>query len=82
MTVSVVDDTGKVVSGSNNTSSAASVSSKGSTSATSSVNSSAIGNFGSCSVPKIEFGVGFDGRKETSFKPVDESQWTSLPVLG
>jgi len=31
-----------------------------------------IGNFGKCSVPQIEFGVGFDGRKETSFQPVDK----------
>jgi hypothetical protein len=31
----------------------------------------AIGNFGKCSVPEIEFGVGFDNRKETSFRPVD-----------
>ena len=36
--------------------------------------SSAIGNFGSCSVPQIEFGVGFDNRKETSFEPVDKSK--------
>ncbi len=35
---------------------------------------SAIGNFGKCSVPQIEFGVGFDGRKETSFQPVDKSK--------
>jgi len=33
-----------------------------------------IGNFGSCSVPQIEFGQGFDGRKETSFQPVDQSE--------
>jgi hypothetical protein len=31
-----------------------------------------IGDFGSCSVPEIEFGVGFDGRKETSFQPADK----------
>lgn len=36
--------------------------------------SSNIGDFGSCSVPQIEFGVGFDNRKETSFEPVDESK--------
>ncbi|KAG5637150.1 hypothetical protein H0H81_005634 [Sphagnurus paluster] len=30
-----------------------------------------IGNFGKCTVPQIEFGVGFDNRKETSFRPVD-----------
>lgn len=31
-----------------------------------------IGDFGSCSVPQIQFGTGFDGRKETSFEPVDQ----------
>ena len=30
-----------------------------------------IGDFGSCSVPQIEFGAGFDNRRETSFRPVD-----------
>ncbi|KAF8208876.1 hypothetical protein K438DRAFT_1930422 [Mycena galopus ATCC 62051] len=33
---------------------------------------SSIGNFGKCSVPQIEFAVGFDNRKETSFQPVDQ----------
>jgi len=32
---------------------------------------------GSCSVPEIEFGLGFDGRKETSFQPVDKSKFTA-----
>lgn len=35
--------------------------------------SSSIGDFGSCSVPEIQFGAGFDGRKETSFEPVNQS---------
>jgi hypothetical protein len=39
---------------------------------------STIGNFGSCSVPQIEFGAGFDGRKETSFQPVDKSASLTL----
>lgn len=30
-------------------------------------------SFGSCSTPEIEFGGGFDNRKETSFQPVDKS---------
>lgn len=34
-----------------------------------------IGDFGSCSVPEVEFGVGFDGRKETSFQPVDKASF-------
>lgn len=33
---------------------------------------SAIGNFGSCTVPQVKFAVGFDNRKETSFEPVDQ----------
>ncbi|KAK0204895.1 hypothetical protein DFS33DRAFT_1382785 [Desarmillaria ectypa] len=46
-----------------------------STSTSSSSTSSSIGNFGSCSTPQIEFGVGFDGRKETSFEPVDRQSY-------
>ncbi|KAF7314188.1 hypothetical protein MKEN_00891000 [Mycena kentingensis (nom. inval.)] len=34
-------------------------------------NASSIGDFGSCSIPEIEFAAGFDGRKETSFQPAD-----------
>ena len=40
----------------------------------STVNPGDIGDFGSCTVPQIEFGQGFDGRKETSFRPVDQSE--------
>jgi len=29
-------------------------------------------SFGSCSTPEIEFGAGFDGRRETSFQPADK----------
>ncbi|KAF7301302.1 hypothetical protein MIND_00695200 [Mycena indigotica] len=36
---------------------------------------SAIGSFGKCSVPQIEFAAGLDGRKETSFQPVDKSSY-------
>ncbi|THH01484.1 hypothetical protein EW026_g1254 [Hermanssonia centrifuga] len=43
--------------------------------ATSTASSSAIGDFGSCSVPQIQFGVGFDNRKETSFEPVDQTSY-------
>ncbi|KAH9964377.1 hypothetical protein BGW80DRAFT_1179401, partial [Lactifluus volemus] len=34
-----------------------------------------IGNFGKCSVPQIEFGAKFDGRRETSFRPVDPKSY-------
>ncbi|KAJ7784630.1 hypothetical protein B0H16DRAFT_1493232 [Mycena metata] len=37
--------------------------------------SSSIGNFGSCTVPQIEFATGFDNRKETSFQPVDKTSY-------
>ena len=30
-------------------------------------------DFGSCSTPQIKFAVGLDGRRETSFAPVDLS---------
>ncbi|KAF8149906.1 hypothetical protein B0H34DRAFT_166975 [Crassisporium funariophilum] len=40
------------------------------------VGSSGFGNFGSCSVPQIEFGAGFDGRKETSFQPADKASFS------
>ncbi|KAJ7707680.1 hypothetical protein B0H17DRAFT_1033579 [Mycena rosella] len=43
--------------------------------ATSTASTSTIGNFGSCSIPEIEFGTGFDGRKETSFQPVDRTSY-------
>jgi len=40
-----------------------------------SAGSSAIGDFGSCTTPQIEFGVGFEGRTETSFEPVDQASF-------
>ncbi|KAI9057273.1 hypothetical protein FKP32DRAFT_1584187 [Trametes sanguinea] len=43
--------------------------------ATSTAAAGDIGDFGSCSIPQIEFGVGFDGRKETSFQPVDKTSY-------
>lgn len=33
-------------------------------------------DFGSCSVPQIEFGAGFGGRTETAFQPVDSDSFT------
>jgi len=40
--------------------------------ATGNAASSGADDFGKCSVPQIEFGAGFDGRRETSFQPVDK----------
>ena len=86
--VAVVDDQGRVVSGgstavASNAQPAATTSvdsaatapaaDPASTPAPSS-SSSGIGDFGKCSVPQIEFGTGFDGRKETSFQPVDKGK--------
>ncbi|KAI0326626.1 hypothetical protein GY45DRAFT_73962 [Cubamyces sp. BRFM 1775] len=85
--VAAVDDQGNVIAGStsgsasaaaSNTAVAATASSSASTSSATSAassSSSGIGNFGSCSVPQIEFGVGFDNRKETSFQPVDKTSY-------
>lgn len=33
---------------------------------------------GSCTTPQIEFGAGFDGRKETSFRPVDRGLFNRI----
>jgi len=69
----IINNTGSSVVSSSTSSSSASASSSTSTS-TSASGSSSVGDFGSCSVPQIEFGTGFDGRKETSFQPVDKSR--------
>lgn len=56
--VSAVDDQGNIIAGTGNPAA--------------SPTAAAPADFGSCSVPQIEFGVGFDGRKETSFQPTDK----------
>jgi uncharacterized protein with GYD domain len=79
--VAEVDDQGNVVPGTGSASTAAAGTTTGATStagatdsstATSTASTSSIGNFGSCSIPQIEFATGFDNRKETSFQPVDK----------
>ena len=79
--VAEVDDTGNVVAGTGSTATtaaannaAAATTTSAAAASTSTASSSGIGNFGSCSVPQIEFGAGFDNRKETSFQPVDKSK--------
>ncbi|KAI0671624.1 hypothetical protein C8Q78DRAFT_1189353 [Trametes maxima] len=69
--VASVDDQGNIVAGTGSGNNAAS----GSAAAGSSASSGGIGNFGSCSVPQIEFATGFDNRKETSFQPVDKASY-------
>ncbi|KAL1729146.1 hypothetical protein EV714DRAFT_251787 [Schizophyllum commune] len=55
---------------------AAAVASGSSSSDSSSTGASGdIGDFGSCTVPQIEFGQGFDNRKETAFQPVDKTSY-------
>lgn len=93
--VAVVDDQGRVVSGGSSpvTSTASATQAAATLVATSqgpaaastataaaSSSSSGIGNFGKCSVPQIEFGTGFDGRKETSFQPVDKGRCSVFPI--
>jgi hypothetical protein len=53
----------------------AAASATGTAAAASSTDSASIGNFGSCTVPQIQFGVGFDNRKETAFEPVDQTSY-------
>lgn len=38
-------------------------------------------DFGSCTNPAIEFGPGFDGRKENSFQPADKTEFTHGSAL-
>ncbi|KAI0833338.1 hypothetical protein BC628DRAFT_1335111 [Trametes gibbosa] len=78
--VASVDDQGNVIAGTGSaTASSApassSASSGNSASSGSAATGSGIGNFGSCSVPQIEFATGFDNRKETSFQPVDKTSF-------
>ncbi|KAJ7593140.1 hypothetical protein C8J56DRAFT_1045574 [Mycena floridula] len=73
--VASVDDQGNVVAGTGSGAAAATTAAAAATSAADDAaatgSASAIGDFGSCTVPQIQFAVGFDNRKETSFEPVD-----------
>jgi hypothetical protein len=87
--VPAVDDQGQVIAGSATGTAAAPANNNGAATngAANNTNNNAsanagngaaaggIGNFGSCSVPEIEFGAGFEGRKETSFQPVDKKSF-------
>ncbi|KAH9850265.1 hypothetical protein C2E23DRAFT_735448 [Lenzites betulinus] len=81
--VASVDDQGNVIAGTgsatataaSSSSSAAASSGNSATSGSAAAGSSGIGNFGSCTVPQIEFATGFDNRKETSFQPVDKTSY-------
>jgi hypothetical protein len=72
--VSAATATAATTTASADAAAATSPSTSASTSASNSTGTD-IGNFGKCSVPQIEFGVGFDNRKETSFQPVDKSTY-------
>ncbi|KAJ7170709.1 hypothetical protein C8R43DRAFT_944580 [Mycena crocata] len=80
--VEAINNTGVPVAGSTSgnetsaaTASAASATSTDSTASSSAASSSGVGDFGSCSVPQIEFATGFDNRKETSFQPIDKASY-------
>ncbi|RDX57404.1 hypothetical protein OH76DRAFT_37866 [Lentinus brumalis] len=81
--VVAVDDQGNAIPGTGNAAAqqastaadATATSAAAAASSTSTAGASAIGDFGSCSIPQIEFGVGFDNRKETSFQPVDKASY-------
>ncbi|OJT07207.1 hypothetical protein TRAPUB_1937 [Trametes pubescens] len=72
--VASVDDQGNVVAGTGSAT-ASTGSSDNASSGTAAAGSGGIGDFGSCSVPQIEFATGFDNRKETSFQPVDKTSF-------
>ncbi|THV07401.1 hypothetical protein K435DRAFT_815603 [Dendrothele bispora CBS 962.96] len=68
-------NSGAANSGAANTTAAAAASTGAADNASSGAAAGGIGDFGSCSVPQIEFGAGFDNRKETSFEPVDKASF-------
>jgi hypothetical protein len=69
-----VDNQGNTVPGTGNSSGATSTTTANSTQSITSGGNGGIGNFSKCSTPQIEFGAGFDGRKETSFQPANKSE--------
>ncbi|KAG6908689.1 hypothetical protein DXG01_003703 [Tephrocybe rancida] len=79
--IASVDNQGKVIPGTGSGATGTTAPGSGSSTTTSSSSSSTassgsgIGDFGKCSVPQIEFGTGFDNRKETSFQPVDKTSY-------
>ncbi|EIM90910.1 uncharacterized protein STEHIDRAFT_49601 [Stereum hirsutum FP-91666 SS1] len=89
--VASVDDQGNIIAGTGSSSAAASSAATATTasasaavattanaavaSSSSTASSSSIGDFGSCTVPQIQFATGFDNRKETSFEPVDQTSY-------
>ncbi|TRM68348.1 hypothetical protein BD626DRAFT_394532 [Schizophyllum amplum] len=63
------------VSGSATNAAAAAVSTTKAASSAATAGSTSGTDFGTCSTPQIEFGQGFDGRRETSFQPVDKNSF-------
>ena len=70
--VTPLDDHGNSVGGSNNA---------GANDRNDATADGNIGNFGSCSIPEIRFGAGFDGRRETAFEPVDKGDFSPFLLL-
>lgn len=84
VSVQAFDDQGRAVAGtgSGNAANASPAASAGTTTPTAAAGTgSGIGNFGKCTTPEIEFGVGFDNRKETSFQPTDQSEFSLFILL-
>jgi hypothetical protein len=78
--VAVIDNQGNVVSPGSGGSVPPVPSQTSQATATPAASGSGIGNFGKCTVPQIEFATGFDGRKETSFQPVDKGLENRYPT--
>eukprot|EP00753_Platysulcus_tardus_P000690 PLAT10644.1.p1 GENE.PLAT10644.1~~PLAT10644.1.p1 ORF type:complete len:583 (+),score=-11.91 PLAT10644.1:180-1928(+) len=74
-TSSAADATATASSAATSETATATSSSSAAAASSTSGSSSGVGNFGSCSVPQIEFGAGFDNRKETSFQPTDKASY-------
>jgi hypothetical protein len=72
--VAAIDNQGKVIAGTgaaNLASGGAVGANTGGNNAGGDAGSTGAADFGSCTTPKIEFGAGFDNRRETSFRPAD-----------
>ncbi|KAG8976350.1 hypothetical protein FRB90_009228, partial [Tulasnella sp. 427] len=77
VTVTVTDGAAVATS----TTTAAATTSAAAAAETTSTSSASALDFGSCSNPTIEFGAGFDGRKDNSFRPVDSAEFNHGSAL-
>lgn len=82
VTATATDEASSSVATDSASSSASATTSASNAAASSTASAGAIGDFGKCTVPQIEFGVGFDNRKETSFQPVDKTSYNHGSAQG